>query len=62
VGKYELMPKVFITFSCEGEQLWTQVMGQPKLEIYPESETKFFLKVVNAPVKFLRNEKGKVDN
>lgn len=60
-GKYELMPKIFITFTREGEQFWTQLTGQPKFEIFPESDTDFFLKVVNAQVKFVRNEKGKVD-
>jgi hypothetical protein len=38
----------------------TQATGQHKLPLYPESETKFFLKVVDAQVDFVKNDKGEV--
>ena len=41
-------------------KLMTQATGQEKVEIYPESETKFFLKVADAQLTFARNEQGKV--
>jgi len=36
-------------------------IGQDKLEIYPKSETDFFLKLVVAGLSFVRNETGEVD-
>ncbi|MCI0513617.1 serine hydrolase [candidate division KSB1 bacterium] len=60
VGKYEIQPGMIMTISTEGNQLWTQVTGQPKFELFPESETDFFLKVVNAQLHFVRDEKGVV--
>ena len=38
----------------------TQATGQPKFPLFAESETKFFLKVVDAEVEFFKNEKGEV--
>ena len=37
-----------------------QATGQPKFELFPTSETEFFLKVVEAQVTFVRDEAGKV--
>ncbi|MBN1995961.1 DUF3471 domain-containing protein, partial [candidate division KSB1 bacterium] len=34
--------------------------GQQKVELFPESETEFFLKVANAQVTFELDEKGAV--
>ena len=34
--------------------------GQPKLELFPESETRFFLKVADIQITFVRDEKGNV--
>jgi hypothetical protein len=36
------------------------VTGQPKVEIFAESETKFFLRVVDAQITFVKDEKGQV--
>ena len=38
--------------------LYVQVPGQPKLQIYPQSETVFFPREINAEIEFLLNEKG----
>jgi hypothetical protein len=38
----------------------TQITNQPKFEVFPESETVFFLKVVDATFNFVKDEKGKV--
>ena len=61
VGTYELMPKVNMMMTLENGQLTIQLTGQPKLPLFAESETKFFLKVVDAEVEFSKDEKGKVD-
>jgi CubicO group peptidase (beta-lactamase class C family) len=60
VGQYELAPNLIITMTREGDSLMTQVTGQPKFELFPESETKFFLKVVDAQVTFVKDDKGMV--
>ncbi len=51
-GKYQLSPKFFITVSQEGAHLYGQATGQPKFELFAYDEDKFFLKVVDAQIKF----------
>lgn len=58
VGRYDVMPGVAITITREGEFLVAQAPGQPPVQLYPESETKFFLKVIQGDVTFVKNEKG----
>jgi len=58
LGTYQLAPMFSITVTLEGNQLITQASGQPKVPIFPESETMFFAKVVDAEIEFVRNEKG----
>ena len=36
----------------------TQLTGQGKLPVFPQSETLFFLKVVDAQLEFGKDEKG----
>jgi CubicO group peptidase (beta-lactamase class C family) len=54
-GRYELRPDFIITMTREGDSLMTQATGQPKFELFPESETRFFLKVVEAQVTFVKD-------
>lgn len=58
-GEFELQPGFTITFTREGNRLMTQATGQGKFEVFPESETKFFLKVVDAQVEFVADPDGK---
>jgi CubicO group peptidase (beta-lactamase class C family) len=60
VGTYELSPTFSIAMTLEGNQLMTQATNQPKFPLYAESETKFFLTVVDAEVEFFKNDKGVV--
>jgi CubicO group peptidase (beta-lactamase class C family) len=55
VGTYQLMPGFSLTMTLENGQLMTQATGQPKFPLFAESETKFFLKVVDAEVEFVRD-------
>lgn len=57
-GVYELTPGFLLTITREGDKLMTQATGQEKVEIYPESETKFFLKVVDAQITFVVGPDG----
>jgi hypothetical protein len=53
-----------VTIWREGDQLFGQAWGKDVLqgafEIYPESETNFFLKVNGAQLTFIKNDKGEV--
>ena len=60
VGKYDYGHGAILTVIKEGDRLLAQLTGQPKFEIFPKSETEFFWKVVNARVRFVKNEKGEV--
>lgn len=60
VGKYELNPDFIITITRENGQLHAQATGQPTFEIFPEAENKFFLKVTDAQITFIKDEKRKV--
>jgi hypothetical protein len=46
--------------TLENGQLMTQATGQPKFPLFAESETRFFLKVVDAEVDFVKDDKGAV--
>ena len=56
VGRYQLAPSFILEFTREGDRFFTQATGQPKLEMFPESETKYFLKVVDAQLTFAEGE------
>jgi serine-type D-Ala-D-Ala carboxypeptidase/endopeptidase len=53
VGEYELTPTFKITVTREGSRLFVQATGQPRFEIFAQSESEFFLKVVDARITFL---------
>lgn len=53
VGVYEIQPGFNLTISLEDGHLMSQASGQQKVEIFPESKTKFFLKVVDAQIEFI---------
>lgn len=58
-GEYELAPTFILTVTLEGDQLMTQATGQGKIPIFPESDTKFFPKVIDALITFETDEGGK---
>ncbi len=47
VGGYEIAPEVMLKVTLEDNRLLTQVGERPKTEIFPQSETTFFLKVAD---------------
>jgi CubicO group peptidase (beta-lactamase class C family) len=61
-GTYEMTPAFQLVMTVEGDKLMTQATNQPKLQLFAESESKFFLKVVDAQIDFVRNDKGEVTN
>jgi hypothetical protein len=60
VGAYQMPggagpgPRMVITL--DGNQLSSQLGGQPRFPIFPESETTFFLKVVDAQLEFPKRD------
>ncbi len=60
-GVYELQPGFDLTIESKGDKIYAQATGQSQFELFAESETKFFLKVVKASVEFHKNDKGQVD-
>jgi len=52
VGEYELAPAFHITVSREGAHLFAQATAQPRFPIFAESDSTFFLKVVDAQLTF----------
>ena len=59
-GTYEVAPGVNMVMRLDGDHLTTQLPGQPQFPVFPESETKFFLKVVDAQVEFFMDASGAV--
>lgn len=59
-GRYQLTPAVFITITVEDGRIYEQVTGQERFEIFPEAPGKFFLKVVDAQMSFVKNEQGNI--
>ncbi|MDP9048963.1 MAG: serine hydrolase [Bacteroidota bacterium] len=57
-GEYQVMPKFFITISREGNNLFGVPTGERKLQLFPESQNKFYLKDVDVEIEFVRNYKG----
>ncbi len=59
VGEYEIAPSFSITISKEGAKLMAQATGQPKLELFPESQIKFFVKEAAVQIEFVVERAGK---
>ena len=59
VGRYQLAPGAILTVTRDGDRAFVQLTGQQALEIFPESDRKFFLKVVDAQLSFDRSTPGK---
>jgi hypothetical protein len=70
VGYYEFAPRApfptggKVTIWREGDQLECQVWGENAIrgafDIYPESETNFFIKLNGAQLTFIKNDQGEV--
>ena len=60
VGDYEVAPGFVITLTRRNDQLFIQPTGQPEAEIFPRSETEFFVKAVDALVSFTKDTTGSV--
>jgi CubicO group peptidase (beta-lactamase class C family) len=60
-GRFELLNIGVMTITTEDNKLYSQLSGQGKFEIFPLSEDEFFWKVVEAKIKFIKDEKGEIN-
>jgi CubicO group peptidase (beta-lactamase class C family) len=59
-GTYQIDPEFSITITIEGQQVFAQATGQDKFGIFAEKKDLFFLKDVEAKIRFERDASGKV--
>jgi CubicO group peptidase (beta-lactamase class C family) len=60
VGQYALAPNFVLTVTREGDRLMIQGTGQAKIEILPESESRFFINGSDAKINFIKIPNGSV--
>jgi hypothetical protein len=61
VGKYEVRPGFIVSVTRDGDRLMAQATNQSPGEIFPESETDFFLAGVDIQITFVKGSDGKVE-
>jgi CubicO group peptidase (beta-lactamase class C family) len=61
VGEYQFAPTFSIRIFRNDKRLMAQATNQPAFEIFAESETKFFLKVVDAQLTFTKGASANVN-
>lgn len=59
-GRYDYGQGGVMEVTLEGDRLFAQLTGQPKLEIFAKSETTFFWKEVSAELTFVKDASGAV--
>ena len=60
IGEYELAPGFVLRVYREGEKFMTQATNQGPIEIFAESETVFYPRVIEAKLTFVKDAEGKV--
>lgn len=60
VGEYEVTPDFVFSVTREKDKLFLQAPEQDKLEMFADTENKFFLKVNDAQLEFIKDDFGMV--
>lgn len=60
VGDYQLAPDFVVSITVQDGVIWSQATGQENFQVFPESETEFFYKVVDAQITFEIDTAGNV--
>ncbi|HTP63286.1 MAG TPA: serine hydrolase [Burkholderiales bacterium] len=60
-GSYAVTPKFILTVTVEDGKLMVQATGQEKFQVFAESKTEYFYKVVDAQISFVPGSDGKTD-
>jgi histidine triad (HIT) family protein len=67
VGRYQFPSEAakanafVLTVVKEGDKLYAQLPGQPKSEVFAQTNTRFFSRAVNSEVEFIKNADGEVN-
>jgi hypothetical protein len=59
-GVYEMTPERTLTVTLKDGYLWGEPTAQTARQLFPESQTKFFLKDLDAQLTFRKDAKGVV--
>ncbi len=62
VGEYQFAHGGKVTVTRDGSQLKARLSGQPAIEIYAKSETRFFYKIVIAEISFQINDQSEIQS
>ncbi len=62
IGVYEIQTNFTIRLTFENGSLKAQATGQGSFELFAESDSKFFLKEIDAQIEFFKNETGAVSH
>ena len=60
IGEYEIAPDKSVTITREGNKIFGKMTGQPKVELFPTSQTRFIIKVADAEINFIKDTQGQV--
>lgn len=60
VGKYEFPNKLIYAVTREGNRYFGQAPNNPKRELFPSSETRFFIPEVESQITFVKDDKGEI--
>lgn len=60
-GKYALNSDFILTVTKEGNKLYGQATGQQRYLLYPETESKFLLKIADIELEFMKDDTGQVN-
>ena len=61
-GQYSLSSEAYVEIRRDGERLLIQITGQPELEVFPSSTTRYFLKAVEAEIEFSAGDDGRAES
>jgi CubicO group peptidase (beta-lactamase class C family) len=59
-GRYDFGNGAVMMITTSDNKLFAQLTGQARFEIFPSSQEEFFWKVVDARIKFIKNERGEI--
>lgn len=59
-GRYDFGNGLVMMVTADGGDLWAQLSGQPRFQIYPSAPGEYFWKVVDAKIKFVSDAQGAV--
>jgi CubicO group peptidase (beta-lactamase class C family) len=61
-GRYDYGNAMVLTVTADGDALYAQMTGQPRFQIFPAGNDEFYWKVVEARIRFLKNDAGEITN